>query len=96
MLSIGVAELRPPSVRRGTLSRALTPVVMRSAYKNKGVQLLLDAVIRYLPNPLDVENTAVDLSAEEAPIVLPSDPNKPLVASSKATIAKPNRTPMSV
>ncbi len=67
-------------MRRGTLSRALTPVFMGSAYKNKGVQLLLDAVIRYLPSPLDVENTAVDLSADEAPIVLPSDPNKPLVA----------------
>jgi len=36
--------------------------------------------VRYLPCPLDVENTAVDLSADEAPIVLPSDPNKPLVA----------------
>jgi elongation factor G len=73
-------ELIHEAVRRGTLSRALTPVFMGSAYKNKGVQLLLDAVIRYLPSPLDVENTAVDLSAEEAPIVLPSDPNKPLVA----------------
>jgi elongation factor G len=73
-------ELIHQAVRRGTLSRALTPVFMGSAYKNKGVQLLLDAVIRYLPSPLDVENTAVDLSAGEAPIVLPSDPNKPLVA----------------
>jgi len=73
-------ELIHEAVRRGTLSRALTPVFMGSAYKNKGVQLLLDAVIRYLPSPLDVENTAVDLSAGEAPIVLPSDPNKPLVA----------------
>ena len=73
-------ELIHEAVRRGTLSRALTPVFMGSAYKNKGVQLLLDAVIRYLPSPLDVENTAVDLSADEAPIVLPSDPNKPLVA----------------
>ena len=68
------------AVRRGTLTRELTPVFMGSAYKNKGVQLLLDAVVRYLPCPLDVENTAVDLSADEAPIVLPSDPNKPLVA----------------
>jgi elongation factor G len=73
-------ELIHDAVRRGTLSRELTPVFMGSAYKNKGVQLLLDAVIRYLPSPLDVENTAVDLSADEAPIVLPSDPNKPLVA----------------
>ncbi len=73
-------DLIHAAVRKGTLSRELTPVFMGSAYKNKGVQLLLDAVVRYLPNPLDVENTAVDLSADEAPIVLPSDPNKPLVA----------------
>jgi elongation factor G len=73
-------ELVHAAVRKGTLSRELTPVFMGSAYKNKGVQLLLDAVVRYLPCPLDVENTAVDLSADEAPIVLPSDPQKPLVA----------------
>ncbi|RIL05119.1 MAG: elongation factor G [Proteobacteria bacterium] len=73
-------ELIHAAVRRGTLTRELTPVFMGSAYKNKGVQLLLDAVVRYLPSPTEVENTAVDLSADEAPIVLPSDPNKPLVA----------------
>jgi elongation factor G len=73
-------ELIHAAVRKGTLSRELTPVFMGSAYKNKGVQLLLDAVVRYLPNPTEVENTAVDLSADEAPIVLPSDPQKPLVA----------------
>jgi len=73
-------ELIHEAVRKGTLSRELTPVFMGSAYKNKGVQLLLDAVVRYLPNPTEVENTAVDLSADEAPIVLPSDPQKPLVA----------------
>jgi len=68
------------AVRRGTLSRELTPVFMGSAYKNKGVQPLLDAVTRYLPSPLDVENSGVDLSNDEAPITLASDPNKPLVA----------------
>ncbi len=67
------------AVRRGTLAQDLTPVFMGSAYKNKGVQLLLDAVTRYLPSPLDVENTGVDLSADEAPIVLSTDPQKPLV-----------------
>jgi elongation factor G len=68
------------AVRRGTLSLELTPVFIGSAYKNKGVQPLLDAVTRYLPSPLDVENTGVDLSNDEAPIVLSPDPNKPLVA----------------
>src|SRR5688572_18641612 len=73
-------ELIHDAVRGGTLSQKLTPVFMGSAYKNKGVQPLLDAVTRYLPCPSDVENTAVDLSNDEAPITLSSDPNKPLVA----------------
>ena len=68
------------AVRQGTISQELTPVFLGSAYKNKGVQPLLDAVTRYLPDPTQVENTAVDLSNDEAPIALSSDPNKPLVA----------------
>ena len=51
-------QLIHDAVRRGTISRELTPVFMGSAYKNKGVQLLLDAVIRYLPDPTEVENDA--------------------------------------
>ena len=73
-------ELIHDAVRKGTLSQELTPVFMGSAYKNKGVQPLLDAVTRYLPSPLEVENTGVDLSNDEAPITLATDPNKPLVA----------------
>ena len=68
------------AIRKGVLSLELCPVFLGSAYKNRGVQLLLDAVTRYLPSPLDVENTGVDLSNDEAPIVLASDPQKPLVA----------------
>ena len=67
-------------VRRGTISMDLTPVFLGSAYKNKGVQKLLDAVTAYLPDPTDVENTGVDLSNDEAQLVLAADPNKPLVA----------------
>jgi elongation factor G len=73
-------ELIQQAVRKGTISQDLTPVFLGSAYKNKGVQPLLDAVTRYLPNPAEVENTGVDLSNDEAPITLASDPNKPLVA----------------
>jgi elongation factor G len=68
------------AVRAGTLSMELTPVFLGSAYKNKGVQKLLDAVNAYLPNPSDVQNTAVDLSNDEAPINVTPCPNKPLVA----------------
>ncbi len=73
-------ELIVEAVRRGTLARKLTPVFMGSAYKNKGVQPLLDAVTRYLPCPSDIENTALDLDHEEIPVVLQPDPEKPIVA----------------
>jgi elongation factor G len=42
-------------IRRATLASALTPVFCGTAFKNKGVQPLLDAIVRYLPSPLDVE-----------------------------------------
>jgi elongation factor G len=73
-------ELVHAAVRKGTISLSLCPVFLGSAYKNKGVQKLLDAVTHYLPCPTDVENTGVDLSNREAPIVLSSDPQKPLVS----------------
>jgi elongation factor G len=44
-----------PAIRRTTLAAKLTPVLCGTAFKNKGVQPLLDAVLRYLPSPLDVE-----------------------------------------
>jgi elongation factor G len=73
-------DLIRAAVRKGVISLELCPVFLGSAYKNKGVQPLLDAVNAYLPSPEDVENTAVDLANDEQPITLSSDPNKPLVA----------------
>ncbi len=60
------------AVRTGVLRRELTPVFVGSAYKNKGVQTLLDAVTRYLPAPAQVTNTALDLEAGEEPVELSS------------------------
>lgn len=68
------------AVRRGVVQRKIVPVFMGSAYKNKGVQPLLDAVTYYLPSPAEVENTALDIAKDEAPVILESDPEKPLVA----------------
>jgi len=73
-------ELIRDATRAGTLSMDLTPVFLGSAYKNKGVQKLLDAVNRYLPSPLDIHNTGVDLDNDEAEVVIESDAGKPLVA----------------
>jgi len=67
------------AIRAGTIAMHLTPVFLGSAYKNKGVQLLLDAVSNYLPNPTQVSNTAVDLDNDEAEIEILTDPSKPLV-----------------
>jgi elongation factor G len=68
------------AIRAGTLSMDLTPVFLGSAYKNKGVQLLLDAVNAYLPSPTEVTNTAVDLDNDEAELEVEIDPDKPLIA----------------
>ncbi|MBN2627300.1 MAG: elongation factor G [Spirochaetales bacterium] len=73
-------EMINEAIRKGTLSLELCPVYLGSAYKNKGIQPLLDAVLKYLPCPTDVENRALDLDKDEEEVVLPSDPTKPTVA----------------
>ena len=73
-------EMLIDAVRKGTLAREITPVYMGSAYKNRGVQPLLDAVTRLLPCPADVENQALDLDRDEAQVTLTSDPDAPTVA----------------
>lgn len=73
-------ELVLEAIRLGTLSLDLTPVFMGTAYKNKGIQPLMDAVIKFLPNPTEVENIALDLDDEEKEVVLESDETKPNIA----------------
>jgi len=67
------------AIRRATLALKMTPVMCGSAYKNKGVQLLLDAVRDYLPNPKEVTNEALDQKNNEAKMILESNPDKPFV-----------------
>lgn len=68
------------AIRRGTISRQLIPVFLGSAYKNIGVQPLLDGITHYLPSPQDIENFAIDLDEPEKEIPLKTDPDLPLVA----------------
>ena len=81
-----------PIIRKAVLSRNVTPVMMGTAYKNKGVQTLLDAVVAYLPSPLDREMyaTNIDFKAPELAegevadknankVLLKPDNNLPLV-----------------
>ncbi len=67
------------AVRKGTLALEFTPVFIGSAYKNKGVQTLLDAVDQYLPCPTDVENNALDLKNDEAEFPVTNNPEDPLI-----------------
>ncbi|MCP4117839.1 MAG: elongation factor G [Desulfobacteraceae bacterium] len=73
-------ELINEAVRKGTLSRKMTAVFMGSAYKNTGVQPLLDAVLKYLPAPIDIDNVAIDLDNEEETVPLSSDFDEPTVS----------------
>jgi elongation factor G len=73
-------QLIMEGIRRGVIAHQLTPVYMGSAYKNKGVQPLLDAVTHLLPCPLEIENQALDMEKDQAPVQLVNDPDKPLVA----------------
>ena len=68
------------AIRRVTLAHKFVPVFMGAAFKNKGVQHVLDGVINYLPSPLEPEYTALDLDQAETPVKLECDPDKPLVA----------------
>jgi elongation factor G len=66
-------DLVRAAVRRGVIARKLVPVFVGSAYRNKGIQPLLDAIVHYLPNPSEVENRAIDLDQDGAERVLTDD-----------------------
>jgi elongation factor G len=68
------------AVRSGCIAEQLVPVFVGSAYKNKGVQILLDGVERYLPDPTEVRNIALDLDKNESEVVLKADDDSPTVA----------------
>jgi len=68
------------AVREATIGLNLCPVMMGSAYKNKGVQLLLDAVNTWLPSPVDVPNVAMEAKDEKKTHIVPSQDDHPLLA----------------
>lgn len=93
------AEQLRPIIRDCTLSHKIVPVMMGSAYKNKGVQELLDAVTYYLPSPLDRELSAMDNDMKPPAdtsalqpgwnrVPLSSDPAKPLVCMAFKTVVE--------
>ena len=67
-------------IRRGTLAGAFVPVVCGAAFKNKGVQLLLDAVVDYLPSPVDVPSIKGAKSGSDEIVERHSDDDEPFAA----------------
>jgi elongation factor G len=75
---VDAAQLQE-AIRKGALGLHFVPVMLGSAYKNKGIQALLDGVGNYLPNPTEIENIALNIDKKEEKIVLESVDDKPLV-----------------
>lgn len=73
-------ELIRQTIREATINRDIVPLMMGSAFKNKGVQPLMNAVCDFLPSPLDRSCFARDHDNEGSEIPLESDPDAPLVA----------------
>ncbi len=68
------------AIRRQVIALQIVPVFCGSAYKNRGVQKLLDGVSDYLPNPTQKENAGLDLDKAEEKVIIHVDPKAPLVA----------------
>lgn len=73
-------DLLIPAIRRATIALKFVPVYMGTAFKNKGVQVLLDAVGMFLPSPAEIPQKALDIDNNEAEVAISSDSTKPLVA----------------
>jgi len=61
------------AIRKGTVSLKMTPVLCGSSYRNKGVQKLLDAIVDFLPSPLDVPSISGEYNGKEGIVRHPSD-----------------------
>jgi elongation factor G len=82
-------ELVHKVIRTAVIGLALTPVFLGSAYKNKGVQPLLDAVVRYLPAPDECEIKALACDDPTKIVPLSPDPAKPFVGMAFKIVEDP-------
>ncbi|MCZ6748848.1 MAG: elongation factor G [SAR324 cluster bacterium] len=78
------------SIRRGAIAGDFCPVLCGSAFKNKGVQQLLDAVVRYLPSPLDVPPVSGVSPENEKPLTRATDDDAPLAALAFKVMTDPH------
>lgn len=86
--TIQVEEIKA-AVRKGTLSAKITPVLCGSSFKNKGVQLLLDAVVDYLPCPLDLPPIKGTIPGQDVEIERKSSDTEPFSALAFKIMADP-------
>ncbi len=77
------------ALRKGTIAKQIFPVLCGSALKNKGVQLLLDAVVDYLPSPLEVPAIKGTVEDSEDTKEFPADPDGKLAALAFKIMADP-------
>ena len=77
--TISLAELKA-ALRKGVLNANVTPVFCGTSLRNKGVQPLLDAVVDYLPSPLDVPPVKATLLRDDSLVLRSPDPTQPLSA----------------
>jgi len=67
-------------IRKATIANIITPVICGTSYKNKGVQQLLDAVVEYMPSPLDIPPIVGTLEDKETEVVRHSSDEEPFAA----------------
>jgi elongation factor G len=77
------------ALRKGTLEKKLTPVLCGSAFRNKGVQLLLDAIIDYLPSPYDIPPVIGTMPNSDSLIVRHARDNEPFSALAYKVMSDP-------
>jgi elongation factor G len=89
---ISIPELKA-AIRKGTLAMQMFPIMCGSAFKNKGVQPLLDCVVDYLPSPLDIPAIKGVLPGgklgEEVEVIRSADPSEPFSALAFKIITDP-------
>ncbi len=79
------------AIRRATLSSAINPVLCGTAFKNKGVQPMLDAIVAYLPSPIDIPSIKGHaLGHEDQVVERHADPNEPFSALAFKIMADPH------
>jgi elongation factor G len=95
LMEMLLSEQEPPVsliydvIKKATQQQGMTPVMLGSAYKNKGVQLLLDAIVRYLPSPLDREVKAKQWENPSEYMDLKNDPTAPFVGMAFKIVEDP-------